>query len=177
MYLETAYIRKSLNISVKSRGEPNSRVNANSVAQPLFETNSHPRKPYLLLLPLAPSAPGNTWRLETSERSPVSSAARFDAERSGEERARIPAPDDDDDFMGGVRRSDSRWILSNRGSWRTENSCQRRKREPGGGGGGGGGRRRRAGASVGFLDGTSPVSHPKWRGASVLATNTVPSPS
>lgn len=29
------------------------------------------------------------------------------------------------------------------------------------------------GSTVEFLDGTSPVSHPKWRGASVLATHTV----
>jgi len=81
--------------------------------------------------------------------------------------------DDDDDFMAralksGIRSEFFQSVRRTRGARGARVSARapriRRKRE--------GRKRRGRRRSIGFLDGMSPVSHPKWRGASVRSTHT-----
>lgn len=83
----------------------------------------------------------------TTERPPVSSGQRFDAER-----------------LPHTRAGTTLWEAVGFSLNSLDRGAQR-----------GGGRGEGVSVEI-SLDGTSPVSHPKWRGASVPATNTVPRP-
>jgi len=84
--------------------------------------------------------------------------------------------DDDDDFMAralksgirseffqSVRRTEARGAQVGARVSRIRRKREGRRRRR---------RRRMRRRSIGFLDGMSPVSHPKWRGASVRSTHT-----